>query len=350
MSVNNETKSKKESTKETLNMKHDIEKHETETKQSMESVKSLKSKQDKQKANKKIKNEDDSLKLLEEEDDFMDKTPSTVQTGNKTVVCEAVETKAGISLEYKETENRDDRMIINCPSDSLSNMNASNEFRVTSPLPKDLYQKELERVRLNRKRKRRAQKRNPDYTPRVPKQSDTEAMAYLGSDVIFKSKLKPAHSTIASNLSSTENLTVFGSESRLSGTSDLSSLDKSNELLPDGVIFRDETLTGEVDLYSLDSLDDRNTRFFSEKNSLMLGDLSHQYGIPSGPSTSDINTKQKLLYSKYERRPYSESVLRLAGRPPLPPDTSSNANRPVSEKVRRAQTYSRYFTPDLDLT
>ena len=82
---------------------------------------------------------------------------------------------------------------------------------------------------------------------------------------------------------------------------------------------------------------------------MILGDLSHTNEIPSGSSTSDINTKQKLLYSKYERRPYSESVLRLAGRPPLPPDTSSNVNRPVSEKVRRAQAYSRYFTPDLDL-
>ena len=84
---------------------------------------------------------------------------------------------------------------------------------------------------------------------------------------------------------------------------------------------------------------------------IRLADLSHTSEIPSGSSTSDINTKQKLLYSKYERRPYSESVLRLAGRPPLPPDTSLhvNVNRPVSEKVRRAQACSRYFTPDMDL-
>ena len=77
--------------------------------------------------------------------------------------------------------------------------------------------------------------------------------------------------------------------------------------------------------------------------------FSSSNDIPTGSSSSDIHTKQKLLNSKYERRPYSESVLRLAGRPPLPPDTSLIVARPVSEKVRRAQAYSIFFTPDMDL-
>ena len=267
------------------------------------------------------------------------------------IVCEAVENVGGISLKYKDTGN--ETKISNTDLKAKQTADANPvEARVTSPLPKDLYQKELERVRMNRKRKRKIQRRNPDNTPRVPKPGDSEAMGYLGSNVIFKNKHQHVTDSTGRPVdrSSNENLSEFGSESRLSTTSDLSSVDKSNELLPDAVLFSDKTLTGDVDLYSLDSTEDRNDRFFTDKkNSMILGDLSHTNEIPSGSSTSDMNTKQKLLYSKYERRPYSESVLRLAGRPPLPPDTSTNVNRPVSEKVRRAQAYSRYFTPDLDL-
>ena len=308
----------------------------------------LKSKEEKQIVNENIKHQEDMARGINDKNNAIEKKADNKRSG---IVCEAVEKDGGISLEYKDTRNAP--LIPNTDRNPRESADVIPvEPRVTSPLPKDLYQKELERVRMNRKRKRKVQRRNPDNTPRVPKPGDTEGMGYLGSNVIFKNKQQHVTDSVmkSGDLSSTENLSEFGSESRLSTTSDLSSMDKANDLLPDGVLYSDETLTRDVDLYSLDSVEERNDRFFTDKrNSMLLADLSSPNGIPTGSSSSDIHTKQKLLYSKYERRPYSESVLRLAGRPPLPPDTSLNVARPVSEKVRRAQAYSRYFTPDMDL-
>lgn len=305
----------------------------------------IKSKKEKQLVNEIIKSKED---VVSNKKDMFEKAKEYRSSG---IVCEAVEKDGGISLEYKDTKHAP--FISNVGLKPKQNADAKPvEPRITSPLPKDLYQKELERVRMNRKRKRKVQRRNPDNTPRVPKPGDTEAMGYLGSNVIFKNKQQHVTDSVMKSvdLSSTENLSEFGSESRLSTTSDLSSMDKANDLLPDGVLFSDKTLTRDVDLYSLDSVEEKNNRFFTDKkNSMILADFSSPNDIPTGSSSSDIHTKQKLLYSKYERRPYSESVLRLAGRPPLPPDLSSNVTRPVSEKVRRAQAYSRYFTPDMDL-
>ena len=267
---------------------------------------------------------------------------------SENIICEAIESAGGISLEYREERANDKHVLHDADSVEIdSNRNSLSDLsRVASPLPKDVYQKELERVRLNRKRKRRTQRRNPDDTPRVPKPGDTEAMGYLGSNVIFRNKQKPSSGSDKKTLEvqSTDTVSDIGSDSRLSVVSDLSSLNKSNELLTDQLIFSDKNIEKDVDLYSLDSTDEKNSKFFTEKkNSLILGDLQ------SGSSTSDVFTKQKFLYSKFERRPYSETVLSLAGRPPLPPDPTPNVNRPVSEKVRRAQAYSRYFTPDLDM-
>ena len=307
-----------------------------------------KTKEEKQIVNEIIKIQEDAVSVTNNKKNVFEKT---VHTKSNAIVCEAVERDGGISLEYKDTKSAP--FVPNIDLKPKQNLDAKSvELRITSPLPKDVYQKELERVRMNRKRKRKAQRRNPDVLPHDSNPGDTATMSYLGSNVISRNKHKLASDSVkkTADLSSTENLSEFGSESRLSMTSDLSSIGKSNELLPDGVIFTDSNLTGDVDLFSLDSLEERNTRFFTDKkNSMILADISHQNDIPSGSSTSDRYTKQKLLYSKYERRPYSESVLRLAGRPPLPPETSPNVARPVSEKVRRAQAYSRYFTSDMDL-
>ena len=266
---------------------------------------------------------------------------------NSSVVCEPVETTGGISVAYR-SGTKDKNMAlqdINVSGSSESNLEASVETRVLSPLPKELYQKELEKVRMNRKRKRYP-RRNPDDTPRVPKPNDTEAMGYLGSNVIFRDKQKSSRGStpMPFDLSSTESLR--GNDSIFSENSDMALLDKSNEFVADSVVFRDNTVERDIDIFSLDSVEEANNRFFSDKkNDLIRGDLPFQSDLQSGSSTSDVYTKQKLLYSRFERRPYLETALRLAGRPPLPPEDSKTVARPVSEKVRRAQAYSRYFTP-----
>ena len=270
---------------------------------------------------------------------------------NTSVVCEPVETTEGISVAYRSGTKDENKTLqdINVSGSSESNLRASVETRVLSPLPKELYQKELEKVRMNRKRKRYP-RRNPDDTPRVPKPNDTEAMGYLGSNVIFRDKQKSSRGStpMPFDLSSTESLR--GNDSIFSENSDMALLDKSNEFVVDSVVFRDNTVERDIDIFSLDSVEEANNRFFSDKkNDLIRGDLPFQSDLQSGSSTSDVYTKQKLLYSRFERRPYSETALRLAGRPPLPPEDSKTVARPVSEKVRRAQAYSRYFTPDVDL-
>lgn len=67
-----------------------------------------------------------------------------------------------------------------------------------------------------------------------------------------------------------------------------------------------------------------------------------------GPSTSELNTKQKLLYAKYARRPKSESILDGRGKPPLPP-TADLKRRPASDTMRKSQGFSRYFASDVDM-
>ena len=270
---------------------------------------------------------------------------------NTSVVCEPVETTEGISVAYRSGTKDTNNVLqdMNVSGSSESNLRASVETRVLSPLPKELYQKELEKVRMNRKRKR-FPRRNPDDTPRVPKPNDTEAMGYLGSNVIFRDKQKSSRGStpMPFDLSSTESLR--GNDSIFSENSDMTLLDKSNEFVADSVVFRDNTVERDIDIFSLDSVEEANNRFFSDKkNDLIRGDLPFQSDLQSGSSTSDVYTKQKLLYSRFERRPYSETALRLAGRPPLPPEDAKTVARPVSEKVRRAQAYSRYFTPDVDL-
>ena len=270
---------------------------------------------------------------------------------NTSVVCEPVETTEGISVAYRSGTKDKNKTLqdMNVSGSSESNLRASVETRVLSPLPKEMYQKELEKVRMNRKRKRYP-RRNPDDTPRVPKPNDTEAMGYLGSNVIFRDKQKSSRGStpMPFDLSSTESLR--GNDSMFSENSDMTLLDKSNEFVVDSVVFKDNTVEKDIDIFSLDSVEEANNRFFSDKkNDLIRGDLPFQSDLQSGSSTSDVYTKQKLLYSRFERRPYSETALRLAGRPPLPPEDSKTVARPVSEKVRRAQAYSRYFTPDVDL-
>ena len=270
---------------------------------------------------------------------------------NTSVVCEPVETTEGISVAYRSGTKDKNKTLqdMDVSGSSESNLKASVEIRVQSPLPKELYQKELEKVRMNRKRKRYP-RRNPDDTPRVPKPNDTEAMGYLGSNVIFRDKQKSSRGStpMPFDLSSTESLR--GNDSMFSENSDMALLDKSNEFVVDSVVFRENTVERDIDIFSLDSVEEANNRFFSDKkNDLIRGDLPFQSDLQSGSSTSDVYTKQKLLYSRFERRPYSETAMRLAGRPPLPPEDSKTVARPVSEKVRRAQAYSRYFTPDVDL-
>ena len=309
----------------------------------------LKSKQEKQEVNEKLKKVGNISAENSEKVQRVTEPVDKQVNGRSDVVCEAVETATGITIAYRGTQVNNKRLIED--TNQIARGDSIPEPRCTSPLPKDLYQKELEKVRLNRKRKRQYQRRNPDLTPRVPKPTDREAMGYLGSNVIFRDKPRPTSGSGLKtlDLSSTENLSEQGTESLLSGNSDLSSLNKSNELIVDNVVFSDRSIEKDVDLFSLDSVEETNAKFFSEKNSLIIGDMPLRSDSHSGSSTSDVFTKQKLLYSRFERRPYSETVLRLAGRPPLPPETTNTVARPVSEKVRRAQAYSRYFTPDVDL-
>ncbi|KAH3777316.1 hypothetical protein DPMN_178756 [Dreissena polymorpha] len=70
--------------------------------------------------------------------------------------------------------------------------------------------------------------------------------------------------------------------------------------------------------------------------------------VASGPTSSSLQTKQKLLYSRFARRPQSDSVLRMRGRPPLPPGNDVHL-RPTSETQRKIQTFCRNFASDLDI-
>ncbi|KAL4220328.1 hypothetical protein ACF0H5_020735 [Mactra antiquata] len=71
--------------------------------------------------------------------------------------------------------------------------------------------------------------------------------------------------------------------------------------------------------------------------------------VESGPSSNDKITKQKLLYSRFARRPQSDYVARGMGKPPLPPGAVQKI-RPVSDTGQRSQfNSSRYFTTDLDI-
>ena len=73
------------------------------------------------------------------------------------------------------------------------------------------------------------------------------------------------------------------------------------------------------------------------------------FDVQNELSSSNIITKNKLIHSRRSRRPMSESVLRIAGKPPIPP-SHMQISRPHSDTVPRgARGYSRYMTVDTDL-
>ena len=67
-----------------------------------------------------------------------------------------------------------------------------------------------------------------------------------------------------------------------------------------------------------------------------------------GPSSTELNTKQKLLKAKCAQRPRSETSLDKSSKPPLPPDVILR-RRPASDTGSRSQYFSRYFTSNVNM-
>lgn len=238
------------------------------------------------------------------------------------------------------------------------------------PVPNTLYEKELEKSRLSRKRKRTRNKK-ADYTPRLKhrdKTQDTVPERLLKRTLNIRPSSGTSTWTTDSKISfgSTDSLTIIDSDMAKETKTDRYSYINSGTI---PINFKQFTPGANTELVDLeDEGEDINNDSLLTDEQDQTEQLDVWFGmkpyevftstgerdtgvvktVASGPSSSECNTKQKLMYSRFARRPQSESVLRRAAKPPLPPGSELKI-RPTSETVRRPHAFSKHFTTDLDI-
>lgn len=237
------------------------------------------------------------------------------------------------------------------------------------PTPKNIYDKELQKERLKRKRKR---DRKPDSSKRRGHSVDRDGDVFLEGSL--KQTLKNRPGSAAStwtmdskkSLGSTDTLHSFDLETETDRRERYSYLDTGTT----PISFKSYVVDGNAEIIDLEDTggdpnddswltDDRNESRKDEKFDVWYGmkpyDVVTSVGrkdsgvvaAASGPSSSDTSTKHKLIYSRFARRPQSESVLGNS-RPPKPP-ANVLKTRPVSDTVRKSNQMNQYFTTDLDI-
>ena len=243
-------------------------------------------------------------------------------------------------------------------------------------MPKTLYEQDLENTRLARKRKR-TKNRQSDYTPQ---QSDVGALNVKDNDVVVEGTLKSLKGRPDSGTSvwTMDSKKVFGSTDTLRSVG----MEPWSDSLADNyphikagmtpVSFRTFDESADISLYmyihnyghlnndswlSDDQPAGKEQSFdewygvkpYKTVSSVGKRDTGVIKNNESGPSSSELSTKQKLIYSRFARRPQSESLPRMIKKPPLPPGTQLRT-RPVSDTVRKPNhASSTFFTTDLDI-
>lgn len=234
-----------------------------------------------------------------------------------------------------------------------------------------LYEKDLEKSRMSRKRKR-TRDRKSDYIHRPGSVTLNEKGHERFPGGSLKSlKARPGSGTSSwtidsqKSLGSTDTLHSFDIEMDAETKHVQYSYIDSGTTPISFKTFTDES-TEIIDLEDHGDLNDDS--WLSDDHSKPEQSFSDWYGVKPykvsqnsgrndagvvktlahGPSSSEISTKNKLMYSRFARRPQSESVLRKGRKPPLPPGAELKM-RPVSDTVNRSHVTSRYFTTDLDI-
>ncbi|XP_045201307.2 uncharacterized protein LOC123554930 [Mercenaria mercenaria] len=230
---------------------------------------------------------------------------------------------------------------------------------------KTLYEQDLDKVRKSRKRKR-TRNRQSDYTPRsvtIAFKDNDKNRFFERSLASLKGRPNSGTSTWTSgsknSLGSTDTLHSFDMETNVeakqdrysyihSGTTPVSFRNVSDENteiidLEDNGDLNDDSWLSEEPIQKEEQFD----AWYGMKPYKVMPNAGRKdagvvQAYTRGPSSSELRTKEKLMYSRFARRPQSESVLRNRGKPPIPPGTQLK-KRPVSDTVRK------YFTTDLDI-
>lgn len=238
-------------------------------------------------------------------------------------------------------------------------------------VPKSIHDKELEKARRKRKRKRNDNSKKYGHE----RKGDINHDVFIEGSLKHNLKTRPESATSTWTLDSKRS---FGSNDTLNSFDPETETDKRDErysYLASGttpISFKSYNVDENTEIIDLEDnggdpnndswlTDDKSETAKEEKFDVWYGIKPYEVisstgridsGIltsaNSGPSSSVQSTKQKLLYSRFARRPHSESVLRAAGKPPLPPGKDLKT-RPVSDTVRKSKLVSRYYTTDLDI-
>lgn len=265
-----------------------------------------------------------------------------------------VERQTRNSLERNKTE-------MSVPDNKLTKSDSQDK------LPQTFHDRDLS---ISRKRKRQ---RKPDSTTRQSKSEVKDFDGFLKSNLSSNSRPVSRTSLWTMNskqLGSNDSLHSFRMEDTTDNVEANSVAQQYSYLNSNAtpISFKTVTMEGPTDIIDIED-DDADFPSDTEQKSNVfdpwLGvkpynvtgssnpndSYSSLHGRPlfeSGTSTSEIYTKQKLLYAKFARRPKSETILDVNGKPPLPPDVELR-KRPASDTVRNTQYFSRYFSSDLDL-
>ncbi|XP_052783361.1 uncharacterized protein LOC128219576 [Mya arenaria] len=260
----------------------------------------------------------------------------------------------------------------------IASVMLTNKTETKSVPSGTLYESELKRSRESRKRKRGPKRSKPDYTPRP---QEVSKIRHTGHSIELngKSRIRRDSAKTGSTLTLDGKMSLGSNDSLYSF--DIEKFNKENDQANQTysyvrtgttpINFKGLTDDDKANIIDIedddfnDSGDDswleskpseeKFDAFYGMKPYTVLGstnlndsDRRRSDSPASGPSTNALSTKQKLLYSRFNRRPYSETVLPSNNRPPLPPGKDIKI-RPASETQRKTQTFSRYFASDFDV-
>lgn len=287
-------------------------------------------------------------------------------SGNQNETSNDTNTNIGIddnvSIMKQEKNNRG----VSSPADI--NVQTDDTF-ARAMTPKRLFEDELEKKRQKRKRKHVANTK-PDYLP--GKLNDKENASPLPSLFNPRPFSGASNCTLDSRQSYGSNVTL--NSFKVENTSPTPNPDQYSYIQNNSTPISFKSFAIDIHGEKAEIIDIEGGDGDPNNDSWLEDDKPHSekqmdawYGVKPyevmksageydkgmisevpGSHASNDKTKQKLLYSRFSRRPQSESVLRGLGKPPLPPGALKKF-RPASDTGRRTLNNSRYFTTDLDI-